>query len=330
MPDLVFFCELESKALRELFSNPNLIETLKSMHASISLGLLDLSSKRAEVVQKLNRAGIPVTAWLLLPRDEGYWFNLDNAPQAANRYGKFMDWTLDNDLHWEAIGLDIEPDINLMDQIATDPKRGIARLASKLFESRRHRHAEMAYTALISQMHTDGFFIESYQIPLIADERKARSTVIQRTLGILDLPVDREVFMLYSSLLPAYGAGLVNSYAGEPDAIALGSTGGGVLIEGIGELQAIGWDDLKRDLLLAAQYSKYLYVFSLEGCLRQGMLSNIRTMDWEECVPLPVEQTRTIDLIRRSGQGLAWTISHPLLVILGFLGLRMLFWKRKP
>ena len=39
---------------------------------AVSMGLLDLSPRRAAVVRRLNQSGIPLIAWQLLPRDEGY------------------------------------------------------------------------------------------------------------------------------------------------------------------------------------------------------------------------------------------------------------------
>jgi hypothetical protein len=50
------------------------------MQASISLGLLDLSPLRAAVVHKLNEAGIPVVAWLLLPVQEGLLVQFGQRP----------------------------------------------------------------------------------------------------------------------------------------------------------------------------------------------------------------------------------------------------------
>src|SRR3712207_8982240 len=48
-------------------------------------------SQRAAVVRQLNTYGIPTIAWLLLPHDQGYWFNLGNYPQAIARYHAFRE-----------------------------------------------------------------------------------------------------------------------------------------------------------------------------------------------------------------------------------------------
>jgi len=328
-PHLTFFCELDPEPLRKLFDDSTLLDKLKSLNASISLGIRDFSPERVEIVKILNVAEIPVTAWLLLPREQGYWFNLDNAPHAARRYGEFRVWTDKNKLKWAAIGIDIEPDIQIMDSIGRDPAKAAGSLLPKLFDSQRIRKAESEYSAMIAQMHLDGYFVESYQFPLIADERKAHSDLIRKICGILDLGVDREVFMLYSSPMPALGPGMIASYAHDTRAIALGSTGGGVEIEGQGEMAAMDWPLLRRDLLLASRSTDNLYIFSLEGCLRQGLLDKLIHLNWEESELVPLQQTRNMGLFRTALQAVAWTASHPLWVIVGILSLSWLFHRGK-
>ena len=81
------------------------------MKASVRVGLHDFSPLRAETIRKLNRQGIPVAAWLLLPEPDGYWFSLNNGNKAAARYAEFQKWSSANHLVWEAVGSILEPDI---------------------------------------------------------------------------------------------------------------------------------------------------------------------------------------------------------------------------
>ena len=71
-----------------------------------------LNDDDAEAVRLLNRNGVPVIAWLQLPPDEGLWFNLQNYPQAIERYRAFRAWARRNELNYDAVGLDIEPPID--------------------------------------------------------------------------------------------------------------------------------------------------------------------------------------------------------------------------
>jgi hypothetical protein len=96
-PKLSFFCELEPEPLMGLFTEA-IIQRLISLKATLCLGILDFSPERAAVVHRLNLSGVPVVAWLLLPKDQGYWFNTGNAAQALDRYEQFRLWSAEQNL----------------------------------------------------------------------------------------------------------------------------------------------------------------------------------------------------------------------------------------
>jgi hypothetical protein len=87
------------------------------------------------------------------------------------------------------------------------------------------RRAREAYGALVNQIHADGWQVENYQFPLIADERRVGSTLLQRLMGLVDVRTDREVWMQYTSFVGSLGPGILWSYGPESDAIAVGTTG---------------------------------------------------------------------------------------------------------
>ena len=327
-PRLTFFCELDSPELTALFSNPEIIRLLNELKASISLGLRDLSAERAAVAHQLNQAGIPLHAWLLLPMEQGYWFNLDNASQALQRYQAFRQWTLENGLQWEAVGLDIEPDIRLMQSFKHGLAAGIRTIIGRLQTRSAGETAKNHYLQLVQIIQNDGWKVESYQFPLIVDERRARSKFIQTLGGIIDLPVEREVLMLYSSFFRPHGAAILASYASEAGGIGLGVTGGGVDIDGLVDSRPLTWNELQRDLLFASRYSDQLYIFSLEGCVRQGILAQIGQVDWSQEVMLPVADTQRIQRHRALMRAFLWTTAHPWALI-GLLVIPVLFWRRR-
>jgi len=102
-------CDPGKGAMQSLFADPRVIASLQGLHAEIAVAITDFSPERAEVVRRLLWAGIPVIAWIQLPREEGYYLNADNAPAAASRVAGFEQWTRDSGLQWAAVGLDIEP-----------------------------------------------------------------------------------------------------------------------------------------------------------------------------------------------------------------------------
>ena len=167
-PTLTFFCELDSGPLESLFADGSVIRDLQTLNASIGLGLVDLSPERAAVVRRLNEAGIPVIAWQLLPKAEGYWYNITNATQAAARYSAFKKWTAEHDLHWDGIGIDIEPDITIMEQAQSGTVWPmISSMVQRLVNSGVLERARDQYAALVDQMRVDGYRVDSYEFCLL-------------------------------------------------------------------------------------------------------------------------------------------------------------------
>ena len=332
-PSLTFFTELPPGELEELFNIQEVIEHLQNLDASLSLGILDLSDKRAEIVKSLNDAGIPVTAWLLLPEEEGYWFNIENYDQAAARYVSFKAWTTQHDLHWEGIGLDIEVNINELRGILEEKQAGgfIKTLWRRYLNKSRVIRAQRSYQALVNLIRADGYLVESYHIPLISEERRAQSTVLQRTAGLVDLESDREILMLYSSFLRPDGASVLWSYAPEADSIGVGSTGGGVDVQGVIDVDPLSWEELARDLRLCAMQDKPVHIFSLEGCVRQGFLARLETFDWQKSVSKP-KSIRKVNAFRTAVTILLWILERPwvlLVALAGLVGLGFLFKRGK-
>ncbi|MBN1147438.1 MAG: hypothetical protein JXA78_09290 [Anaerolineales bacterium] len=308
MPRLTFFCELELKPLQDLF-NEQIIADLVAMQASLSLGILDLSPARAGVVRRLNQAGVPVIAWLLLPKEQGYWFNLDNAPQAIARYADFKAWTEENGLCWAGVGLDIEPDIRDMARFGERKWLMLPSLLRKLLERNRLKGGRAAYRALVSRIHADGYPVDAYQFPVIADERQAGSTLLQRLAGLVDLPSDREVWMLYTSLLRPHGAGFLASYAPQAQSVGLGVTGGGVDV-GVADRKPLTWQELARDLRLAWCWCDDIHVFSLEGCVEQGFMEELSSFAWDYPVLMPEEGLARVESFRKALRSGLWLSAH--------------------
>ena len=314
-PRLTFYCELESNELATLFDRPGIIEGLISMQASLSLGLLDLSKLRADVVRRLNEAGVPVVAWLLLPKEEGYWCNLKNAPQAVARYQHFKTWTEENGLKWDGIGLDIEPDIREMEQLAQARLRLGWKLVRRLFRRQNFLAARQSYYDLVEQIHLDGYRVDVYQLPIIVDERNARSRLLQRTLCLVDLPADREVLMLYTSFLRPRGPGFLWSYGSQAQSIGVGSTGCGVEL-GVLDRQPLAWNELARDLRQAWVFTDDIHIFSLEGCVHQGYFERLTSFEWDKPIIDPVELAEVVDAWRAALRSVLWLSAHPVTILL--------------
>jgi hypothetical protein len=304
-PRLTFFCELESNDLHTLFADGSVIKDLQSLNAAVSLGLLDLKPERAEIIRRLNQAGVPVTAWLLLEKEQGYYSCLENAPQTRVCFDDFNQWRAAEGLVFSAVGLDVEPNIQDIESFFANPRRVIQGMMRRVITFRKLPQAEAAYRALVNKIHADGFPVESYQFPIIADERKAGSYLLRRLTGIVNVPVDREVWMLYTRFSLTPGVGYLWNYASEAQAIAVGSTGGGLEV-GEGHPRPLDWDELSRDLRLAWYWTDNLYIFSLEGCVRQGFLKRLESFAWDVPIFFPEYQAEAFTRLRGALQSGLW------------------------
>jgi hypothetical protein len=265
-PQLTFACELDPARLAELFADSAVVDDLLALKARVALMCSDFSDERAWVVRRLNAAGVPVTGIPLLPLAEGYYFTADNADRAAGSYREFTAWTRRHELVWDGVGLDIEPDGRIFLQIRDSPWGLVPMLAWRLLDRARPARSKAAYRELVAQIHADGWPVENYQFPLIADERQAGSTVLQR-LALVDVATDCEVWMLYSSFMRALGPGLIWAYGPQAQAIAVGTTGGGPDIPDSPQMPTLTWEQLAGDLRLARHFCDQILIHSLEGCV---------------------------------------------------------------
>lgn len=306
---LTFACELDPARLEGLFADPSVARDLLALGARVALMCSDFSDERAGVVRRLNAAGVPVVGIPLLPLDRGYYFTADNAGLAAACYREWMTWTRRHQLAWDGDGLDIVPDARFYLQIMNGPWGLVPMLARRLASRGRPARSRAAYRALVDQIRADGWRVENYQFPLIADERRAGSEVLQR-LALVDVETDREVWMLYSSFMRALGPGLIWAYGPEAAAIGVGTTGGGPDIPGSPQMPSLSWEELARDLRLARHFCDQILIHSLEGCVWQGFLPRLRSFDWADVTHQPTG-ARAAAALRRGLRAALWACAHP-------------------
>lgn len=296
LPRLSFFCELRPEPLARLFADARVPILLAELEATVTLGLMDLSDERAGVVRMLNERGIPLNAWILLSEEGGYWCHSGNGGEVCARYDEFRAWTERHGLRWERVGIDIEPSIHDVRDARANPwtllTRGVPRLFARIDEAR------ATYEGLVASIRADGYPVDAYVFPFIHHERRAGTAALQRLTGMLDVPVDREVCMLYTSFVRPYGPGLLDLYAEHFPAVAIGVTGGGVE-EGLRPPPSLSWDEFARDLRIARRHTDDLHVFSLEGCVDRGWLARLATFDWNVHEPVPEFRARAEVLAAR-------------------------------
>lgn len=318
-PNLGFACELKGDALGNLLADGTVVEDLAELGASVSLALPQLTPEVASLVHRLNQASIPVTAWLVLSFEQGYFLNAGNAAAAMKRFDQFQTWTSRYDLTWAGIGLDIEPDFAELQSLSQGGSwRLVPVLIQRAFDHQRLRSAKQAYQALVQSMQSRGYRVETYQFFFMADERRARSTLLERMLGVVDIRTGRECLMLYTSFHHSWGASVIFAYGGNSPVIAIGSTGGDSKLDA--GFAPLNWNEFIRDLAAARYWTNDIGVYSLEGCVRQGFLSRLKTVDWNQAYLPPPRSLipSRVDLIRTGIAVLLWA-DNLAYVILGLI-----------
>jgi hypothetical protein len=314
-PPQLFFacCDQGTDSLHALNNNPQLFSDLRDLHAGVAVALDDFGPERTQFVQHLNEAGISAIAWLVLSHDDGYYVNARNAPQTTTRFAQFEAWTQQSHLRWQAVGLDIEP---IFDEWKISKLRIIGRMLLRSFDRASVLRARRDYSALINQMHSHGYFVQTYQMNFMADERRAHSTLLERIFGFVDVRGDDEVLMAYSSFNHKAGSAVVWSYGQDAQTLSVGST----LSSGDSQLDAkfgpLNWNEFSNDLRVASHFSHEVGVYSLEGCLRQNFLPRLKTMDWSESVTLSPTQLASVRHFRYGVRDVLWLASHLLYFVL--------------
>ena len=306
-PHLVFACDGSTSELETLFSQPDVIPDLKALNAGIALALPDLSPDRARLVRQLNSAGIPVTAWLALPAERGYYLNASNSQEAATRFADFRTWTSTYDLRWAGVGLDIEPNIQELAALRSSKWRLAWTLIKRYFDIDRVRRARESYASLIHEIQAHGYPVETYQFPFIADARRVHSTLLERLAGIVDVRGDREVLMIYTSFNKRLDSALIWVYGPDAQAIAVGVTSGP---DASPRFAPLNWEEFSRDLIVANHFSHVVGVYNLAGCVHQGFLTRLRTMNWDQPVEIPAESIRRATQLRARIQRAIWLVAH--------------------
>ncbi len=321
-PVFSFFNEMKTPALVQLFKDTSIIYDLKKLNAQIRMGILDLTDERAQIIRDLNKSGVPVVAWLLLPEEKGYWFNSGNGQAAIARYQEIKKWADDNKLVFSGIGLDLELDFNDAKMIKSNPWKLLSKIPGRLYDKSEIEKGRIEYAKLISLIKADHYPVESYYASFIKDEVNLNQTAIQQATKFLDIKTDKEIPMLYSSFM-GNPDGLIKIYGIDLklEAVGLGSTGGGFDTT----LPTLSYEKLVHDINVAAKQSKEIHIFSLEGCAKNGYLSKLLDYKYDSTITLDSKQIQSIENLQTIVKRVSTILSYPtifflvLIAIISFL-----------
>ena len=319
-------CEHGIAQMQALFADPSVIPALKDLHAEVAVPVADFAPERAAIVHLLNEQGIPVIAWIELAKQDGIYMNADNVPKAAARVNEFEQWTATNRLHWAAVGLDIEPNFNELAELKTHRWQMFTTLLRRDIDANRLVRAKQDYSAIIANLQSRGYAVQTYLMPYVPAERSAHSTVLDRLLGTVDVRANEEYLMLYTSFARQVGVGMVWSLGRDAEGIAVGSTDGDTPAgSGSGPLD---WNEFSRDLIVASHYTKHVGIYDLEGCVQQGFLPSLEQMDWSKSVVIPEASIQRAQRMGHMIRFALWVASHIVyIMVFALMLLIYLVWK---
>lgn len=271
--------------MQALFADHDVVAALHDLHAQVAVAIADFSPQRAQVVRFLNQKQIPVIAGVTLQTKDGPYFNADNAAEAPAQIAAFEKWTHENGLRWDAVGLDIEPNFSELAALKKHPWRLVTTLLHNSFDGKRMERAQEAYSALIRQIQSQGYPVETYTLPYGPVERNLHTTLLDRLLGTVDVRSNENDLMIYTSYARPVGSAIILDLGPYAQGIVVGVTDGlPPAGSGFGPLD---WDEFSSDLIVASHFSHHIGVYNLEGCMRQGFLPRLEAMDWNRSVLIP-------------------------------------------
>ena len=323
-PTLSFFNEMGGKEVKALFADTTLIPTLQQLHAEIRMGIIDLTPERAAVVRQLNKAGITVVAWLLLPKEKGYWFDSRNGDAAIERYKEVKKWSDKNGLLFKGIGLDLELDYNDVILLKQHKWKLLGKLIGRLYDKKSVTEGKEKYQSLVNMIRKDGYPVESYYVPFIRYEAQSGKTSLEQLTGFLDITTDKDIPMLYTSFMGnAYGLLKVLAIDDHLKYVAIGSTGGGIDTT----LPTMTWNALAHDLRLASQTANEIHIFSLEGSVHKGFLKNLVGFDYDVPVTPQLEEVKQVNSLKSTVATISTILNYPTLLLTGvFIIFLVLVW----
>jgi hypothetical protein len=324
-PQLMFACcDHGMSQIQAVLTNADVIANLKSLHAGLAVAVVDFTPDRAQLVRQLNRDGIPIIASLSMPPEQGSYFNAENAPEAAARFAAFDAWSREQGLRWDGVGLDIEPNFAELASLRGHWWRLLTTFLRRAVDFQRMRDAQRMYSALIANIRSRGYFVLTYQLPYLPVERKAHSSLLDRMLGTVDVRGDQEVLMLYTSYAGPAGAAMIWKLGPDAQSIAICCTNG----DPTANPAVLDWSRFSRDLIVAGHFSHVVGVYDLEGCVHQGFLPRLETMNWSQSVTIPAVAIRSASQHLRMLRLVLWISSHLLyFVFVLLLVIALIAWR---
>jgi hypothetical protein len=195
---------------------PEVTGLLKEFNAGLNVAVHhDKSDEDLEKILKTyHQKDVPLTFWVLLSKEDGYFPNERNIDKFRTRLFKLMDWIASRGFKMPDIAVDLEPPLEEMElrrsKKKEDRKRWRARMKLNV-DPVRFEESSAAYRKLNDEIHERGAKTFVAASPTIADDLRNGNVYTQDLLEtpVTSVPWDRISIMWYVSMMTGYSKGLV-------------------------------------------------------------------------------------------------------------------------
>jgi hypothetical protein len=324
LKNVSFFTELTGSELDKIASDTSIIKNLKQLKASLRIAIIDMSPERVSALTKLQNAQIPIHAWLMLSKEDGFWANNENYKTFQKRYSVFADWSAKEGIKWKSVGLTILPQRSdasflLESQKSLSGKWDFSKImiARLLDWDGEFDEAKAAYEDLVRTIKSDGYAVEVYQSTMQMDEVLAETSSFQKMAGIINVKGDEQFTIIHRRLTGDYPniLAFIDAYGKSSDGIVLGHTASQRPLNFRENDVILNWQELSRSLTYAQQERITIHISTLEGCIEQGILPKMRDLVITKSNVDITEEKKIVDARRTHTVWLFQVLSYPYLLI---------------
>lgn len=320
-----FLTELSGADLDKLLSEGPLLKDLATLKASLRMAITDMSPERVSALRKLSSAQIPVHAWLVVTKEDGFWANVATQKAYHKRYQAFLDWTARETISWKSVCITMMPpreDATALKEAKDSLKGKIALLklsmARLLDWGGEFEEAVASYEDLVRTMQADGFSVEAHYAPVVLDEFRANTISLQKMLGIVQLNTSTNLAIIHRRLVGDYPniIAYIDLYAPDAKGIIVGHTAKYRLLDGRENDKILDWQELSRCIIFATKKNIPLHIATLEGCIEQGIISKMKDFVIPTNFSLDIEEEKQrITKMRENTELLLRLLSYPYLLL---------------
>lgn len=275
----------------------------------------------AALTRSARDQGVPVRAWLLLPREQGYWIGESNVEHFVAALERLVAWCgAPGGPAFDGVSVDLEPAYDYSEELRTTKKARPDRwlpLLARHVEPARFQRAQSVLARGVDAARRHGFYMHAVSYPLVLDQPDGDVTIEDA----FDIPVtgsdwDEVSVMVYQTAFAQQigswlGPDLVHSYA--LDCVRRFGARAGIDVGVVGD-QGVGLDpgdrypstnELRDDVaaaLAAGIPLDRIRVYGLGGALGAGGVE--RWLGLPEPPPKPPPPSREVAGVRGGARAL--------------------------